>query len=274
MPCIQMIRFNIVFRAAIFSFMLFSKAFAQHFEIGAMAGGSNYFGDLAASPVLTETKPAYGVFARVNMSSSFAITASLTNATISGDDKNFAHNAIRNINFNTPIFEYAGWVEFNFFKFGVDVQDKRYTPYVFLGAAITQYDPSAVASTGQTVKLRNLRTEDIQYGTYTVSIPWGVGFKWQFHKHFAMDWNLGFRYSMSDYLDDVSTVYPDFRDMQKRKGDLAAELSDPSRAANFGLPLNQKGYRRGNADYSDWYIVSTVSLSYRFYKHLKCRRFY
>jgi hypothetical protein len=260
-----------LFALLLLSLTQYSKS--QHFEMGVNLGLANYFGDIAPSPVLSESHMAYGAFARINLSSSFAFNTLITTGTISGDDKNSDATRVRNINFNTPITEYAAWVEFNFFKFGVDVTDKRHSPYVFLGLALTQFDP-ATRFDGKNIKLRNIRTEDVSYESSTVSIPFGIGYKWQFHKHFAMDWALGFRRSNSDYLDDVSTVYPDFQDVLKRKGALAAELSDPSRPLNGGLPLSDKGYRRGNPDYTDWYIFSTVSLSYRFYKNVRCRRFY
>jgi hypothetical protein len=247
---------------------------SQHFEIGAMMGVSNYWGDLAPYPVLTETHPAFGGFARVNMSSSFAFTFNLIRATISGDDNNFEDQKIRNLNFTSPLTEFSSIVEFNFMKFGVDVNEKRQTPYVYIGLSLTQYDPSATYG-NVTTQLRNVRTEEVQYGLFAVTVPMGFGYKWQFDNHIALNWNIGFRRSYSDYLDDVSTVYPDnFDNIRTRKGANLATVTDPSARNNLGIPISEKGYRRGNADFTDWYVISTVSLSYRFYKKLKCRRFY
>lgn len=261
----------------IVAWMLFCASFstkAQHFEMGVMLGGSNYWGDLAASPVIGETKAAYGGFARLNLSSSFAFTANLINATISGNDNNFDHQRVRNLNFTTALTEFSGIVEFNFKKFGVDVNEKRHSPYVFLGLAFTQYIPTATYNNIR-FELRNVRTEDVQYGLFTVAIPMGIGYKWQFAKHAAFNWNLGFRRSYSDYLDDVSGVYPNnFAEIQRQKGFNLATATDPSAANNAGIPISERGYRRGNADFTDWYVVSTVSISWRFYKKLKCRRFY
>jgi hypothetical protein len=251
-----------------------TPARAQHFEMGVMLGGSNYWGDLAASPVIGETNAAFGGFARINLSSSFAFTANLINARISGNDNNFDHQRIRNLNFTTDLTEFSGIVEFNFKKFGVDVNEKRHTPYVFLGLAFTQYIPTATYNNNR-IELRNIRTEEVQYGLFTVAIPMGIGYKWQFAKHAALNWNIGFRRSYSDYLDDVSGVYPDnFAEIQRKKGFNIATATDPSAANNRGIPISERGYRRGNPDFTDWYVVSTVSISWRFYKKLKCRRFY
>lgn len=246
---------------------------AQHFEMGINLGGANYFGDIAPTPLIGETNMAYGAFVRMNLSSSFAINTLITKGTISGDDKNSTATRVRNINFSTPITEYATWLEFNFFKFGVDITDKKHSPYVFLGIALTQFDPTTLFD-GKVIKLSNIRTEDVAYKTTAISIPFGMGYKWQFQKHLALDFALGFRWAGSDYLDDVSTVYPDYEDVQRRKGALAAELSDPSRTQNRGVPISDKGYRRGNPDFTDWYMFGTIGISYRFYKNVRCRRFY
>lgn len=247
---------------------------AQHLEVGALLGVSNYFGDLAPQIVPKETHPAFGAYARLNLSSSFAFTGSITSATISGNDKNFAYNNLRNLNFSTSLTELAAIVEFNFFKYGVDVLDKKFTPYVFLGIALTAFEPSARYQ-GTTVKLRNLQTENQQYGNFATCIPMGMGVKWQFHRHFAFEANVGFRRSYSDYLDDVSTVYPDPAATAQGKGVFVATVTDPSALLSGGAgPVFPPGYRRGNADYTDWYIISSASISYRFYKRSKCRRFY
>lgn len=263
-----------IYVIAICLLLFSSKTFAQHFELGAMVGASNYFGDLAPTPVAKETHAAYGAFARLNLSGSFAFTGSITNATISGDDKNFDYNRIRNLNFNTTLTEYAGIIEFNYFKFGVDVNEKRFSPYIYLGLALTEYNPSATYYR-TTTQLRNIRTEEVQYGLFSVVVPFGIGLKWQFQKHIAMNWNFGFRRSYSDYLDDVSKTYPGSWDEINtlKKGNVAT-ATDPSAEANGGIPISQKGYRRGNSDFTDWYMITQVSLSYRFYKRMKCRRFY
>ena len=247
--------------------------FAQHLEVGMNMGAANYWGDIAPTIVLKETHFAYGFFARINLSSSFAFTGAINNMTVSGNDKNFEYNKIRNINFSSDITEYSGTLEFNFMKFGVDVLDKKFSPYVFVGLAFTEFDPiTKIGST--TVHLRNIQTENKSYGTTVLSMPFGMGVKWQFHRHFAAEANVNFRRVTSDYFDDVSSVYPDYTATVAKKGVVGATATDPSSQLNSGNPVFKGGQRRGNSDYTDWYVTSTVSVSYRFYKRTKCRRFY
>lgn len=248
-------------------------SWSQHLEIGAHIGASNYWGDLAPSVVWKESHLAGGIFARINLSSTFAFTMARNAMTISGNDKNFDYLKPRNINFTCPIVEYSGTLEFNFFKFGVDVLDKKFSPYVFIGIAFTQFDPTADAL-GQKISLRNVQTEGKSYPGTVTSMPFGLGFKYQFHRHFATEINVNFRRVNSDYLDDVSTVYPDYNATLAKKSAMGAYVADPSSGVVGSTPLFNLGDKRGNSDYTDWYVSSTISVSYRFYKRSKCRRFY
>lgn len=247
--------------------------YAQEIEIGTTIGFSNYFGDLAPTPVLKETKPAGALFGRYNISSSFAFTSSLSAGLVTGNDQNFKENQYRNLSFRSSIYEMATLVEFNFFKYGVGVLDKRYTTYIFLGIAATSFNPQANVN-GTWINLSNIQTEGKKYSTLAISVPFGMGFKCRMSKHFALEGNIGFRRLYSDYLDDVSGTYPNVITMLEKNGQLAALLSDRSVEVT-GQPFsNKEGYRRGNNDFDDWYIMGGISLTYRFYSRIKCSRFY
>lgn len=245
---------------------------AQELEAGIVVGGANYFGDLAPRPVLGETNLAYGVFGRLNFSSSFAFTATIMQATVSGNDKNFAFNNDRNLNFHTDILEYAALVEFNFFKYGMRPVDKKFSPFVFLGISIFEYNPQT-SYLGNTIDLRNIQTEDVSYGTISYGIPFGMGIKYQFKHNYALEATFGLRKTFTDYLDDVSSVYPDLDKELLNKGVLAAQLSDRSQELHDGVFQNKLGYRRGNSDFNDWYMFFTLTVAYRFNKVTRCGRF-
>lgn len=256
-----------------FSLVTLTSAFAQEIEIGTTIGFSNYFGDLAPTPVLTETKPAGAIFGRYNISSSFAFTGSFSIGLVSGSDQNFTENQYRNLSFRSNIYEMATLVEFNFFKYGIGVLDKPYTTYIFAGIAATGFNPQANVN-GIWIDLPNIQTEGKKYSTLALSVPFGMGFKWRLTKHFALEGNVGFRRLYSDYLDDVSGTYPNVLSILENNGELAAFLSDRSVEIS-GQPFTSKeGYRRGNSDFDDWYIMGGISLTYRFYSRIKCSRFY
>lgn len=248
-------------------------AMAQRVEVGATVGFANYVGDLAPSMVIGETKPALGFFGRYNLSSSFALTGGINFTQVSGSDKNFDFNKPRNLSFRSNITEFSGIAEFNYFKYGLGVLDKTFTSYIFLGLAVFKYNPQAYIQ-NDWVDLRPIETEGSRYGTASVAIPFGIGFKWRLSRHLALESSFGFRRTYTDHLDDVSKTYADVAKQQSTKGTLAATLTDRSAELNNGTPQYQAGYKRGNSDFNDWYVIGGVTLSVRIFDRQKCARFY
>jgi hypothetical protein len=251
-----------------------ADTFSQNVEIGATVGAANYIGDLAPTPVISETKGAGGVFARINFSSTWAWTNSLMFAQVSGNDKNFSFNEYRNLNFKSNIYEYASVIEFNYLKYGVGVLDNKFTSYLFAGIGIFGFNPQGYYN-GQWYNLRDFQTEgpENKYQPYSVAIPFGIGIKWRLNRNMSFEWQFGFRKTYTDYLDDVSKTYPDMN-AQLQKGQVAAMVTDPSSLLNEGISTNKSGLRRGNPDFNDWYMITGISLSYRIYGRIKCARFY
>lgn len=54
----------------------------------------------------------------------------------------------------------------------------------------------------------------------------------------------------TDYLDDVSTVYPDKTLLLAKRGQTAVELSDRSLIDGLGAKDRQRGDSKGNDSYS------------------------
>lgn len=248
-------------------------ASAQRIEVGVSLGGANYVGDLAPTMVAAETKPALGFFGRYTLSSSFAFKGEITLTQLSGADKNFDFNAPRNLSFRSNITEYSGVLEFNFTKYGLSVLDKKITSYIFLGLAMFEYKPEAYFQNSW-YDLRSLSTEGKSYGSTSFAIPFGMGVKCHIARNFAMEANVGFRKTFTDYIDDVSSTYIDNAQQNQKMGAVAAALTDRSAELNNGIPQYQAGHKRGSTDFNDWYIIGSVSLSYRIFNSLKCARFY
>ncbi|MCK6611461.1 MAG: DUF6089 family protein [Bacteroidia bacterium] len=248
------------------------KAQYSRYEFGIQGGVSNYWGDLSPSVVLKETHPTGGIFARINLSPSFAWKTELNVLKVSGSDKNFDFNRGRNLSFYSQINEVASVLEFNFFKYGPFVLNKPYTAYFYSGIAAFSFNPQTNLN-GKTFDLIDYRTEDVSYSRIGVAIPFGMGFKWMVNKNLALEWQLGFRRTYTDYLDDVSGVYPDIESRFSDGGLITATLTDRSIEWN-GSPINKKGYKRGDSNYRDWYMTSTFSLTFRLNSKVKCARFY
>ncbi len=141
-------------------------------------------------------------------------------------------------------------------------------PYVFAGIAYFQFNPKRNVN-GEVYELQKVGTEG-QYliGNYPepyslreISVPFGIGFTLKLSKNFDIGAESGLRKTFTDYLDDVSTLYPDKLQMTETAGSVAAYLSDPSN--NPEEPLGRPDFsQRGNPSNKDWYVYTNIHLTY------------
>ena len=253
-------------------FILFLVKFitvnAQRVDVGFGIGLSNYWGDLAPSISFDESKVTSNVFARLNLSKVWALTGQITSLQVSGTDKNFDFNKSRNLSFTDNITEYAGLVEYNFADYGYGVLDSKITGYIFGGMAYFKYSPQTVYA-GQTVNLRDLKTEDVIYGTYSFAIPFGIGAKWIFARNLSLEANFNIRKTYTDYIDDVSGKYADLSNSSLR----TQQIADRSYEV-IGSKPSVAGTMRGSDNYNDWYMTFTTFLAYRLPGRIKCPKFF
>jgi hypothetical protein len=187
----------------------------------------------------------------------------------------------RNLSFNSNVWEASISGYFNFFKFMPGVQGYNYTPYVSLGVGVFSYDPYAYLG-GQKYFLRPLGTEGQgdslypgrkPYNSMSICFPLTVGFKYALNEDLNLFAELGYRFTNTDYLDDVSTTYagPEaFPPIPQPDGTYAPSpaflLQD--RSYETGTPIGIKGRQRGNSTQKDAYIMLHfgVSLNLSSYK--------
>ena len=237
---------------------------AQRWEIGLAAGGANYLGDMAPTIVLFETKSSYGFVVKKNIDPYFSHNFSIMRGSISGNDQNFSFLSERNLSFFSEITEFAYIFEFNFFRFAIGLHPNKFTPFTFIGLASFYHQPKTIHD-ATTIILGPLDTEGVflnttrkGYKNLQLSIPMGGGFKWKLSPDLIMAVNMGFRYTFTDYLDDVSTIYYNIDDLRNKYGDLSVILSDRSEST-----IGFHGKQRGRSDMNDWYIFSCLSLTFR-----------
>lgn len=241
---------------------------AQKIDLGVGIGLANYWGDLAPSLVLKESKPTLNLFARLNLSKTWALTGQYTSLQVSGTDKNFAFNKTRNLSFTDNITELAFLVEYNFANYGYGVLDNKITGYIFGGFAGFKFTPQTVYG-GQTVNLRDLKTEGVAYSTNSFAIPFGIGAKWIFARNISLEANFNIRKTYTDYIDDVSGKYIDLSSSSIR----TQQIADRSYEI-IGTTPSVAGTMRGSDNYNDWYMTFTTCLAYRLPGRIKCPTFY
>jgi hypothetical protein len=95
-----------------------------------------------------------------------------------------------------------------------------------------------------------------------LAIPFGGGVKYNINKNLVVGFEIAWRKTFTDYLDDVSTTYPDLDNLRDSRGDLAANLSDRSWEVE-GTQLSTAGDERGDPAMKDFYIITGFTLAYR-----------
>ncbi len=240
---------------------------AQTHEIGLFLGASNYHGDLADEIVLSETHASAGIFYRHNFNKFWAYKPMLSYMRISGSDENFEEYRLRNLSFRSDIFELSNTLELNFQPFSNSPYHQNVTFYAFTGFALYYHNPKTKSYLNdEWLELPPMHTEgqdgQTQYKNFQLSIPFGGGFKYALAPNFIACLEVGWRRTFTDYLDDVSTIYPD--------KELNFEYSDRSReVTETNTFVSEAGDMRGDPNLKDWYLQAGITLSYRFIP-IKC----
>ncbi len=234
---------------------------AQTWEAGAFVGSAGYMGDIQSKDISRFNDIAFGVQVKRNFDPYWSAKLNVMHGTILGADA-FSTNAsqnVRNLSFYSPISEASLQVEFNFLYYLAGVSRTRITPYVFTGVGAVKFNPKVDVTMGgasSTYQLRDFLTEGQEkpYKTIALSIPYGIGVKYNVRGNWNLIGEIGYRDAKTDYLDDVSQNYP--TDLSARPY-LSKLLSDPS-----GIAVN--GAQRGDYRKYDTYVFAGFSLTYTF----------
>lgn len=247
------------------------ESYVHSGEFGISIGGAHYYGDLNTRAGVNRPKLAAGVFFTKQFNNYIGLKIAGNFAKIGYSDvysKNEVQK-IRNLSFNSNIWELSVNGQFNFFKFYPGVEGYTFTPYVSLGIGLFSYDPYAFLTiNGEQQKhfLRPLRLEGQEpYSSMGMCIPLAVGFKYNLSSSTNFFAEAGYRYTNTDYLDDVSTSYagsdhPFFAPLPNGQPSPAFLLQD--RSYEYGTPIGIKGRQRGNSKQKDGYMIAQVGFSF------------
>lgn len=254
---------------------------SQEWEFGGWVGAAGYMGDLNPNNPTKFTDLALGLNTRYAFNPYHALKLSFAYGNIQANDadSDFEQHRLRNLNFKTAITELAILYEFYFYPYWPGSGAYRFTPYVFTGVAGFQYEPKTEYN-GTTYKLRELGTEGQgsylgtprTYTNRNLAIPFGVGIKYNFVSRFNIGLELGFRNTLTDYLDDVSKRYVDKAALATENGQIASNLSDRSGEVNNGTYIGTVGAQRGDPSKRDFYMFTGISLSYTL-NPIRCPKF-
>ncbi|HZE83149.1 MAG TPA: DUF6089 family protein [Puia sp.] len=250
------------------------NAITQEGEFGISAGAAHYFGDLNPDSHLNRPKPSLGVFFRRQYGNYVALRVAGHFAQLGYSDIYNKQNQFelqRNLSFNTNIWELAVQGDFNFFKYVPGSESFRFTPYTTFGIGVFNYDPYAYYQ-GSKVFLRPLGTEGQgsalypqrkAYGTMAVCFPLGVGFKYSLNAHMNLGFEVVYRFTTTDYIDDVSKTYaPDAQPHFLPDGSPTLWYALQDRSYETGNPIGIKDRQRGYQNQKDGYVLAEFSLTF------------
>jgi hypothetical protein len=289
----------------------------EYATVGVQLGASNYFGDLVPKPDFTSmrlksTRPSVGInytyrhFPRISSRVAFNWNR------IAGDDAKAAGpdegenmgRYRRNLSFRNDIKELSAvaiidlYENRNYYRRRPD-----FVPYGFVGIAVFHHNPKAYYENGSHP---GLGANDIASGWYAlqplgtegqfvdhpgtqtspykrmqVAVPFGLGVRYKLDRNWDFSFEVGWRATFTDYLDDVSSAHVDkdvllsdnnrvsnrnasviFSDRSAESGftnDLITEPNGFSRLRPYGTSSNRT---RGNSSDNDWYIQTSLGLNY------------
>lgn len=239
------------------------RAYAQNpqtIEVGPHFGASSYVGELNVWRHLPQWKWSefnqfgydWGVLARYNYNSRWSFRLDYTRGKIRACDSITAWRPEADLDFQSTINDIGVMVEFNFLDYYTGHIQNTISPFIFGGFSVLFYDTRRFTGNPaiDTIPLQHQDTDwtldetgallAVDKKNYSFTIPFGVGCKMSLSKHLAATVEYRMHYTFTDYLDDVSGVYP-------------------TDTEHF-----HAGQQRGNSQTNDWIGFLNLSLTWKF----------
>lgn len=249
--------------------LLAPSSFAQRSNMLSFGiGTSTYYGEMTDQFVSSYFKPALSASFQKYMTGNTAVRVGLSGGQIAASDalsQSFGRKA-RDLHFRSNIIELHTAFIVEFIKdrdFGSITLGPHLSPYGFIGFGMFYHDPQA-RHQGIWHQLQPLGTEGQfleggkgPYSRLQISFPVGLGLNLRLTEFTGIGLEMGYRITMTDYLDDISTVYPNQASLFESSGAVAAALSMTTEFYEF-----EEGMIRGNPDTNDGFMFVNFSFNY------------
>ncbi len=261
-------------------------------QAGFSIGASTFFGDLGGSsgigsPLFRDldipaTRPAVGAYIHYNFTHVMGIRFNAFYTIVSGDDA--LTNATdpnqlgwarkyRNLSFKSNIFEVSSTLDVNLLPYIPGSEQYPFTVYGTFGIGAFYFNPKALYN-GSWVALQPLGTEGQglpqypgkkKYSRIGLAFPVGMGIKYNFNRDVVFSFEVSHRFTTTDYIDDVSTVYPDptfiYQAYDDNTADMISALSD--RTDKSHPEVTAPGEQRGDpSDFDGYTFAGIFSMSW------------
>ncbi|MBU0488331.1 MAG: hypothetical protein KKA07_06140 [Bacteroidetes bacterium] len=257
-------------------------------------GATNFLGELGGADQIgtngmrdlefPATRPLFNIGYLYKLSNNGAVQLDFSYGKLSGNDNltQEPSRSFRNLHFRSPIVELSGK-----YQLSVTTEKKGHvyklkgvkgwkniqiTTYAFAGLGLIWFNPRAQGPTGVWYSLQPLCTEGQgiyptrkKYSRLQPVIPLGLGIKWMVDRNWLVGLEYGLRKTFTDYLDDVSTTYPNRQYLMAKMGPESVYFSDPSSSNSDTDPYQPTSYnqQRGDPSDKDAYMFAVISLRYR-----------
>lgn len=240
---------------------------AQRFFYTFFGGVAAYRGDLQETPLsFIQAKGAGGIGFMIECNDRMYANMEFNYGLVSADDRFNPLNRARNLNFKSNVAEIAARFEYNLFN----LNEVKATPYFFVGIGVFRFGPFYDLSNGGRIYLYEYDTEGQgfydgreKYKLTQWCLPFGGGIMYGLSKNVRLGLNVGWRYTPTDYLDDVSKTYVDKDLLIRKKGSNAALIAYKGDQLPNGAPYPSGGTARGNPNTKDSYYFLGLTLKVR-----------
>lgn len=238
---------------------------AQRSELGIIAGGTYYIGDINPYYHFANIKPAGGLLYRYNFTNRLTLKANFIYGNIASSDNSIGYYNWRQLSFKTSIYEFSPQLEINFLPYQIGNDKIPVSPYIFGGISVFKFNPKS--SDG--LNLHSLSTEaqgtslssQYQYSLITFAIPFGMGVKRNFGNYISIGAEWGMRKTFTDFLDDISGSYPNKIKLSNEVNPNAGNLSNPNEDNDLNNAYTS--LQRGNSKTKDWYSFIGVFITFK-----------
>lgn len=265
--------------------------FGPTFFLGDLGGHRGYGTTFIKDLNLPLTKLMKGVFVSVQPNEWLAYRLAAQYTYVAGKDKiinttgtNELYRKYRNLDFKSDIWEAYTAIEIfpiMLLNLGNEDYQPKLRPYVFGGVGVFHFNPQGSLTDANGNKtwhyLKPLHTEGEGFPEYPnrkpysltqINIPMGAGFKYSLFDNINIGFELLYRKTFTDYIDDVSTTYIDRALFNKylspADANIALQINDKTTTSgNIGYTRTDPGSQRGNSKNNDAYFSLLFKLGLR-----------
>jgi hypothetical protein len=278
----------------------------KYTSIGFCINAMNYVGEVDPgpsflSPGIKFTRPNFGVTYTKRVAPRYSLRGAVSWGRVKGDDYQNAsfddkdiHRKFRNLSFRSSILEVKADVIVDLWENrGRYTKRPDYNIYAFGGLAYFHMNPKTYYN-GSWVALEPLKLEGKSFSLHQVALPVGLGFRYKLGKQWDLAFEMGWRFTLTDYMDGISKTYVDKSTLgsptaialSDRSGELLnghdeiapyiaqqGVVADPYSQSGYQIRgYGSAGNQRGDSN-RDWYIITGFHLNYIIPGRVICPKF-